>query len=139
MTKMKLATLLNFGGNCEEAFRFYEQHLGGEITAMQKVAGQPIPPGAPEGWSEKVLHARMKLGEAELRGNDVPPGRFERIRSVYLALDVESVEEAERVWALLAEGGEVYWAMARTFFARRFGILRDRFGTSWMIMCDGAD
>jgi PhnB protein len=131
---MKLTTYLNYGGNCEQAFRFYEQHLGGKITAMIPFAGQPLPDGAPPDWEKAIMYARMSIAETELMGNDVPPARFKPMRSVYLALAVTSTEEAERIYALLADGGEVFMPIQETFFAFRFGMLRDRYGTSWMII-----
>jgi PhnB protein len=128
---MKIYTQLNFGGNCEEAFRFYEKNLGGKITMMMN---QSQAPGAPEGAGKAIIHARMSIGDTELIANDVPPSVFQRIRSVYLFLSVDSTEEAERVYKLLGEGGEVYMPMEETFFAARFSQLRDKFGVSWSII-----
>ena len=128
---MKLYTQLNFGGNCEEAFRFYEKHLGGRITMMMN---QSQAPGAPAGAGKAIIHARMDLGDTVLIANDVPGSIFQRMRSVYLYLSVDSAKEAERVHALLAEGGEVFMPMAETFYATRFSMLRDRFGVSWSII-----
>ena len=128
---MKLYTHLNFGGNCEEAFRFYAKHLGGEITMMMR---QKEMPGGPQGSPNAIAHARLKLADTVLIGNDVPPAHFERMRSVYLYLSMDSAEEVERVHALLAEGGEVYMPLEKTFFASRFSMLRDRFGISWTLL-----
>jgi PhnB protein len=128
---MKLYTQLNFGGNCEEAFRFYETNLGGEITMMMN---QSEAPGAPSGAGKAIIHARMNIGDTVLIANDVPPAVFKKIRSVYLYLSVDSPQEAERVHKLLAEGGEIYMAMEETFYATRFSMLRDRFGVSWSII-----
>ena len=128
---MKLNIQLNFGGNCEEAFRFYEQHLGGALTAMMR---QRDLPGAPEDAGDAIVHATMNLGGTVLIGNDVPPARFERMRSAYLYLSVDSTEEAERVYGLLSAGGEVYMPLEETFYATRFSMLRDRFGVSWTII-----
>lgn len=128
---MKLYTQLNFGGNCEEAFRFYEKHLGGKITMMMR---QKDAPGAPAGASDAIIHARMDIGDTVLIANDVPPDIFQKMRSVYMYLSVDSIPEAERVNALLAGGGEVFMPMAETFFASRFSMLRDRFGVSWSII-----
>jgi PhnB protein len=131
---VQLHTYLNYGGNCEEAFTFYERHLGGKITMLMRHGEQPGgQPGPPE-WSRAVLHARMNLGDTELLGADIPPDRFQPIRSAYLSLALDSDEEAERVFALLAEGGEIFMPMQETFFASRFAMLRDRFGTSWMLL-----
>jgi len=131
---MKLHTYLNFGGNCEEAFRFYEKNLGGKIEMMMRYADQPDPKNVPPGTEKYVLYSNMTIGETQLMGSDVPPERFQPMRSVYLSLTVDSSEEAERIFKLLCDGGEVFMPMAETFFAHRFGMLRDRFGTSWMIL-----
>ena len=128
---MKLYTQLNFGGNCEEAFRFYEEHLGGRITMMMH---QSQAPGAPRGAGKAIIHARMNIGDTVLIANDVPPSVFQRIRSVYIYLSVDSPVEAERVHKLFAEGGEIYMPMEETFYATRFSQLRDRFGVSWSII-----
>jgi PhnB protein len=131
---MHLHTYLNYGGNCEEAFRFYEQHLGGRITMMLHHGEQGSAAQSPAGLEGRVLHARMTIGGAEISGADVQAERFQPMRSAYLALTVDSVGEAERVYALLTEGGEVFMKMEETFFASRFAMFRDRFGTSWMLL-----
>ena len=131
---MKLHTYLNFGGNCLEAFEFYEKHLGGAILFKMTFDQVPDPSMCPPGLEKQILHIRMALGETLLMGNDAPPDRFQPIRSVYLSLAVDTDEEAERVHALLAEGGEIFMPMQETFFAFRFSMLRDKFGTSWMII-----
>jgi PhnB protein len=129
---MKLYTQLNFGGNCEEAFRFYEKHLGGKITMMMN---QSQAPGGPIGTGgTAIIHARMDIDDTVLIGNDVPPDVFGKMRSVYLYLSVDSSEEAERVHNLLAAGGEIFMPMEETFYATRFSMLRDRFGVSWTII-----
>jgi len=128
---MKLDVYLNYRGNCETAFRFYEQHLGGRITGLVRHADQPHP-GVAADWKEKVLHARIEIGATVLMGADIPHG--EPMRSAYLALSLDSEAEAERVYALLIDGGEIYMKMEQTPFANRFAMLRDRFGTSWMLL-----
>ncbi len=88
----------------------------------------------PPEWKDKILHARLSLGETELWAADVPPERFQPMRSAYLTLCVDSIGEAERIYGLLSEGGQIFMPMEETFFAFRFAMLRDRFGTSWMII-----
>jgi len=127
---MKLHTYLNYGGNCEQAFRFYEQHLGGKITMIMDHSQQPVP----DDWKKAILYARMTIGETELMGSDVQPERFQPMRSAYLCLTLDSSEEAERIHTLLADGGEIFMPMEETFFAHRFSMLRDKFGTSWMVI-----
>jgi PhnB protein len=131
---MELNTYLNFGGNCEQAFRFYEQHLGGKITMMLTHGEQPGLTEVPPSLRSTILHARIVIGDTVLMGSDVPPARFQPMRSVYLSLMLSSIEEAERIHALLADGGEIFMPMQETFFAFRFSMLRDKFGTSWMIL-----
>lgn len=130
---MKLYTHLNFGGNCEEAFRFYEQHLGGHITMMMKA--DQLPAGVtPPGPGNPVIHARMDVAGVELIGNDVPADHFKPIRSSYLYLAVDSAEEAEKIYGVLERDGEVSMPISETFFASRFAQLRDRFGVLWSII-----
>jgi PhnB protein len=134
---MKIYTYLNYGGNCEEAFRFYEKHLGGKIVTAMKWSQMPdAEKHMPPGYEDALIHARMEIGETVLMASDVPKDKFQPMRSVYLSLSVSTSEEAERIYALLADGGEVYMKMGETFFAYRFGQLRDKFGTSWMVIHD---
>jgi PhnB protein len=129
---MKLFAYLNYGGSCQEAFRFYEQHLGGKITMMMTHGQGPQAADGPADWQDAILHARMILGETELMGADIPGAQ--PMRSAYLTLVTGSSEEAERIYATLSEGAEIFMPMAETFFAFRFAQLRDRFGTSWTIL-----
>ena len=128
---MKMHAYLNFGGNCAEAFRFYEQHLGGRIGMMMTHGESPGPSGVQSDWKDKVLHARMSLGDTELLGADIPG--YQPMRSVYLSLSVESDTEAERIFRVLSKGGEIFMPLQETFFASRFGQCRDPFGISWMV------
>jgi PhnB protein len=131
---MKLNPYLNFGGNCAEAFQFYEKQLGGKITMMMRFSDQPDPKNIPKGMEDGVLYVNMQLAGSEVMGSDVAADRFQPMRSVYLSLSLDSDAEAERVYALLKDAGEIFMPMAETFFASRFGMVRDRFGTSWMIL-----
>ena len=130
---MKLYTHLNFGGNCEEAFRFYEKNRGGKITMMMKASELP-PQVKPPGPLNAVIHARMNVAGVELIGNDVPADRFKPIRSSYLYLSVDSAQEADRIYKLLEKDGEVGMPIEETFFATRFAQVRDKFGALWTII-----
>ena len=129
---MKLDVYVNYAGSCEQAFGFYEQHLGGRITLLMRHADAPAPTRVPAEWRNAVLHARIEIGGAVLMGADIPDAQ--PMRSAYLTLTLDSAAEAERIYALLMDGGEVFMPMAETFFASRFAMLRDRFGTSWMLL-----
>lgn len=128
---MQLAIYVNYRGTCEEAFTFYAEHLGGRITGLVRHAGTGDPRLPPD-WGEKVLHARIVIGSTVVQGADIPAA--EPMRSAYLSLSLDSEAEADRVYALLADGGQVFMPMERTAFANRFAMLRDRFGTSWMLL-----
>jgi PhnB protein len=130
---MKLDVYVNYQGTCEQAFRFYEEHLGGRITSLMRHGEMPNPNIPPE-LKDTVLHARIELGGTVVMGADIPSA--EPMRSAYLTLTLDSDQEAERVYALLADGGQVFMKMEETFFASRFAMLRDRFGTSWMLLCE---
>ncbi|HEY9128191.1 MAG TPA: VOC family protein [Acidobacteriaceae bacterium] len=131
---MKVHPYLNYGGNCEEAFRFYEKHLGAKLDRMMRFGDAPGGPLPSEAWKQKILYAHLTIGSTELSGNDVEPERFQPMRSAYISLSVDSNEDAERVYALFSEDGDVFMPMGENFFAHRFAMLRDRFGTSWMII-----
>lgn len=127
---IKLDIYINYPGNCEKAFQFYEQHLGGKLKMM--VPHEQPPPNFPKEWEKPILHAIMELGGTIVRGADVPGA--EPMRSAYLTLRLDKPEEAEYIYNLLSEDGQIFMKMEKTFFANRFAMLRDKFGTSWMLL-----
>ena len=129
---MKMNTYVNFAGKCAEAFRFYEKQLGGKIVMMMTHGEAPDQSRVNPALKDAVLHARISVGGTELMGADIP--NAEPMRSAYLSLIVESDAEAERIYSALSDGGQVFMAMQETFFATRFGQLRDRYGINWMIL-----
>jgi PhnB protein len=128
---MRLDVYVNYRGTCEEAFRFYERHLGGKISGLVRHSQQPNP-NVPAEWRDKVLHAHIDIGGTVLMGADIPTA--DPMRSAYLTLTVDSEEDAERVYAVLSDGGEVFMKLAKTPFANRFAMFRDQFGASWMLL-----
>jgi PhnB protein len=129
---MKLNTYVNFAGRCAEAFRYYEQHLGGHVGMMMTHGQAPDQTRVAPDWKDAVLHARITIGDTDLLGADVPGA--EPMRSAYLTLAVKSDSEAERIYSALSDGGRVLMRMEETFFASRFGQVQDRFGVNWMIL-----
>ena len=101
---------------------------------MSTFKEMPDTSNIPEDRMNNILHARIEIGDSVLMGADIP--NTETMRSAYLTLRVETVEEAERIYAQLSEGGEIFMKMEKTFFASRFAMLRDKFGTSWMLLCE---
>ena len=135
---MNVNAYLTFDGRCEAAFALYAQVLGGKITAMMRHAGTPMEAHAPPEWRDKILHARMEIGDTVLMGSDAPPGRYEPPRGFSVSILVDDVVEAERVFHALADGGSVGMPIQKTFWAERFGMLVDRFAIPWMVNCEGA-
>ena len=129
---MKMNTYINFAGNCAEAFQYYEKHLGAKAGMMMTHAQLPGPTRLGPEWKDKVLHARIDIGGSELAAADIP--NAEPMRSAYLTLSVDNDQEAERIFRALSDGGRVLMPMEETFFASRFGQVRDRFGINWMIL-----
>lgn len=127
---IKLDIYINYPGHCEEAFRYYEEHLGGKITMM--IPHQEPPPNFPKAWKKPILHAIIEIGGTILRGADVPGA--EPMRSAYLTLRFDTAEKAEHIYKLFSREGEVFMKMEKTPFANRFAMIRDKFGTSWMLL-----
>jgi PhnB protein len=128
---MKLDIYVNYRGTCEDAFHFYEQHLGGKITRLVRHSEQPSP-NIPAEWKNKVLHAQIEIGNGVLMGADIP--NAEPMRSAYVTLTADREDDAERIYSVLKDGGEIFMKMEKMPFANRFAMLRDRFGTSWMLL-----
>ena len=133
---MQLNPYLTFNGQCETAFKFYEQCLGGKIAFMIKHKGSPIENQVPAEWGDKILHARLTIGDEVLMGSDAPPDRFEKPKGFSVALQIKDPAEAERVFNALATGGVVQMPIQQTFWATRFGMVADQFGIPWMINCE---
>lgn len=132
MNLMTMNTYVNFAGRCAEAFRFYEKHLGGQISMMMTHGQAPGQSRLNPDWKDAVLHARVSIGGTDLMGADIP--NAQPMRSAYLSLGVDSDTEAERIFAALSDGGRVLMPMEETFFATRFGQVQDQFGINWMIL-----
>lgn len=137
---MQINPYLNFNGQCAEAFKVYEQVLGGKIESVMTFGEMPgtgdVPGDWPANWRDWVLHARLVVGDQVLMGSDGPPGQYEKPQGTYVSLQVDSPADAERIFQALAENGTVTMPLEETFWAARFGMLVDRFGTPWMINCE---
>lgn len=129
---MELIPYLNFDGRCAEAFRFYHSVLGGTLEVMtfrdSPMAGELSPE-----WLDRVMHARLAVGEAVLMASDTPPGQYAAPQGFAVTINVEDAAEAERIFRALAEGGTITMPLEKTFWAERFGMLVDRFGVPWIV------
>ena len=130
---MKLIPYLNFAGNCREAMEFYASILNAEIDFMQTHGESAIADQVPPEHRDAVLHASLKGDAYYLMASDAAPGTECKAGSSHVALVVDTVDEAERVFAALSEDATITMPLEETFFSKRFGMLTDRFGTPWMI------
>jgi len=135
---MQLNPYLLFNGQCEAAFKFYEQCLGGKIEVMMTHAGTPAEEHVPAEWRDKILHARLSVDDTVLMASDAPPGRYQQPQGFSVSLQLKDPDKAGRIFDALAEGGTVQMPFAETFWAARFGMLKDQFGIPWMINCERA-
>ncbi len=126
----------HFNANCEEAFKFYEQHLGGKIEAIHTFAGSPVEKQLPPEWRNKVMHIRMKVGTTVLMGSDAPEGHYQSPQGFSVSLSLKDAAEANRVYEALSANGAVHMPLQQTFWAKRFAIFTDSFGIPWMIHCE---
>jgi PhnB protein len=133
---MHVHPYLNFNGNCEEAFKFYENCLGAKILMMMPHTGSPIEKMVSPEWGDKILHASLKIGDTMLFASDAPSNRYNKPTGFFVSLQIENTDEAERIFSELSMGGQVHMDLQETFWALRFAMFNDRFGTPWMINCE---
>lgn len=133
---MQLNPYLFFNGQCEEAFKFYAQVLGGKIDGMLTHAGTPAEQQVPAEWRDKIMHARLIVGDQVLMASDAPPDHYEKPSGFSVSIQIKDKAEAERIFNELAEGGKIQMPFAQTFWAAGFGMCADRFGTPWMVNCE---
>jgi len=133
---LQLNPYLHFNGQCEAAFKFYEQCLGGKIVALLTYGETPAKKDTKPEWHDKIIHARLVVGDKVLMGSDAPPERYEKPAGFSVTLGVETAEEAERLFNALSKDGTVVMPLQETFWALRFAMLVDSFGIPWMINCE---
>jgi len=134
---MKVNPYLSFNGDCEAAFKFYEQCLGARIGGIFRYGGSPMESQVPADWSDKVMHGNLMFGEQVLQGADVAPESYVEPKGFSFSIQLNDTSQAERIFRELAQNGTVTMPLQETFWAARFGMVVDRFGISWLINCDG--
>ena len=136
---MTIQPYLFFDGKCEEALDFYKRALGAEVTMLMryKDSPEPTPPGmVPPGSENKVMHAHLRIGDTSIMASDGRCQGKPSFQGFSLTLTVPNDAEAERLFGVLAEGGQAQMPLTKTFFSSRFGMLADRFGVGWMIIVE---
>jgi PhnB protein len=135
---MQLNPYLNFNGQCEVAFKFYQQCLGGNIQTMMTWGDSPMADQVPSEWRSKIIHATLIVSETALLGADAPPDRYEKPRGFSVTIQINDPAQADRIFHKLAENGTVQMPIQQTFWALLFGMCVDRFGIPWMVNCGQA-
>jgi PhnB protein len=132
---MPVQPYLFFDGRCEEAIAFYREALGAEPTMTLRFKDSPDPAACPpeSGSAEKIMHAQFRIGDTDVLASDGRCQGQPKFEGFALSLTVPNEAEADRVFAKLADGGQVQMPLAQTFFSPRFGMVADRFGVSWMV------
>jgi len=133
---MKASAVLGFKGDCEAAFKFYEQHLGGQPGPIFRYAGSPMADTVPPDWRDKIMHTSIVVGDMMLMGGDFLEGQYQVPQGFTLSLQMSDTADAERVFRSLAHDGTVLMPLEKTFWASRFGQVVDRFGIPWQINCE---
>lgn len=135
---MQVQPYLFFEGRAEEAAEFYRSALGAETTFLMRFRENPDPSMTAPGTEDKVMHMSIRIGDSTIFASDGRCSGQQNHQGFSLALNVKDIAEAERIFGLLSEGGQIQMPMAKTFFSPRFGMTADRFGVSWMVMVDAA-
>ena len=134
---MNVNPYLILNGDCEAAFTFSAQATGGELGPMMRFNGMEGCGDIPADYGQKIMHTHVMFGQTVLMGSDNHPAQpYEGVKGCSVSLSVDSIKEAERIFAALSDGGQVTMPLAQTFWAVRFGMLVDRFGVPWMINCE---
>jgi PhnB protein len=135
---MQVNPYLSFNGQCEAAFRLYEQCLGGRLGTIFRYGGSPMANQVPADWQDKVMHATLAIGDQVLMGGDVLD-LYQEPTGFSLSIQITDPTEAERIFRELARDGTVKMPLEKTFWAARFGMVVDRFGIPWLINCEEPD
>lgn len=133
---MEIQPYLMFDGRCEEAVEFYRSRLGAKVEMLMrfKESPDPPPPGMlPPGSENKVMHSSLRIGDTIVMASDGRCAGQPSFQGFSLSISVPSEADAERIFAALADGGQVQMPLAKTFWSPRFGMVADRFGVSWMV------
>jgi PhnB protein len=131
---MRVQPYLFFEGRCEEALEFYRRALGAEVEMLMRFKDSPDPGSCTAGTEDKVMHASFRIGDSTLMASDGRCQGQPSFQGIALSLTAADDAQAERLFAALAEGGQVQVPLEKTFFSSRFGMVADRFGVPWMVV-----
>lgn len=136
---MKLNPHVNFNGNCMEACRYYQQHLGAKLQFSLTYGASPMAKDFPAEFADKIMHATIQIGDSAVMVCDTPPQYYHQPNGITISLSFDDPVEADRVFHALAENGKVTMPLEETFWAKRFGMVIDQFGIPWMVNCSNPE
>ena len=136
---MKVSTYLSFNGQCEAAFKFYEQVLGGQVLFSMTWGESPMAAEMPAETHKSIMHTTLKIGDGVIMGADAPPQYFSKPAGFSVSVSLPDNAEAQRIFNELSSGGEVKMPYQKTFWAEGFGMCIDKFGIPWMVNCEQAN
>lgn len=132
---MNISFHLNFNGNCQEAFEYYAENLGGKIGLLLPFKDSPAASSVTAQWQNKIVHANIQIAGIELAGADVLPEQYQKPNGFYILLGLNSAEEVNTIYSDLSGGGKTLLAPQKTFWSQCYAICVDRFGVPWKINC----
>ena len=131
---MEPSIYLNFNGNCLEAMTHYAKVLNGEITGVFQNKHAPDAASRMPGGDELVMNMNLRLGSANVMASDTPDGWYTKPAGFSVSVAPASLADFDRIYGALAEGAQsVSMPPAETFWAERFAMFTDRYGTPWML------
>ncbi len=136
---MRVEPYLNFDGRCEEAIEFYKSAVGAKVQMLMRFKDSPEPPkegcgGVGPGAENKVMHASVTIGNSNIGCTDGQAQGKEKFSGISLSLAAANDAEAQKAFAALSAGGNVFMPLAKTFFSSNFGMVQDKFGVVWMVL-----
>ncbi|WP_428536150.1 VOC family protein [Rhodopila sp.] len=131
---MLVQPYLSFNGRCDEAVKFYQAAIGAEVRMLMRFKDAPDQSIVPPGSADKIMHVSLRMGDSTVMASDGGCSGTSAFSGISLSLGVAEDADADRLFAALADGGQVTMPLAKTFFASKFGMLTDRFGLNWMVM-----
>jgi PhnB protein len=133
---MVVQPYLFFDGKCEEALEFYKKAVGANVTALMRFKDSPSQEHNPPGSAEKVMHCNFSIGNSQIMASDGDCKDQMKSDGFALSITADNTDQAEKMFNGLKDGGHVTLPLTQTFFAKRFGMLKDKFGVHWMIMAE---
>jgi PhnB protein len=134
---MKINPYLTFNGQCQAAFKFYEEVLHGKVVFSMTWGEMPeAAEQFPAEAQKLIMHTSLSVGEQTIMGADAPPDRYQQPQGINVSLHFKDIAEAERIFNALAESGDVTMPFQKTFWSPGFGMCKDQFGIPWMVNCD---